>query len=201
MECVEVIPSDSFTKQLKEISYIDGTPEHIKKFFNSDEDSEDKLILSSEDIAWCHRTLTELESHIPIHELLMESQIHVPEYQPPPRNPELEERVRKLRLEQEDRDYKAMVKNVNYSNAVQSDLSQVGADLRAMNKQLVTGAQYLLSVVGTFFALFFAFGMVSDDYGGRALIATLGAVGVALAEVYFIIRDDLREERKLLKKD
>lgn len=201
MDHITVIPSERFLQILHELQNAFGVPDSIKQKLSTDKDDpEKKLSLTTEEIKWCHTKMKERGIPDRVHELLSESEIILPKYEPPPRNPELEARVQRLRFEQENREYKNMTKSVDslHQNEM-SGLGEIGKELRSVNKQIVAGVQYLLSIVGTFFAIFIAVGMTTSDYGVRALVATISAVIVGLAEMFFIIRDDLREENKIDK--
>ncbi|KAA0201852.1 hypothetical protein HAZT_HAZT003169 [Hyalella azteca] len=131
-----------------------------------------------------------------IHQLLDESEILLPTYEPPPRNPELEARIQNLRAEQENREYARMVQSI--AQLKQGTATTIGQEYREIHKEmtthLITGAQYLLSIVGTFFALFIGSSLVVPEFSPRIVFGIIGALIVALAEIYFIIRDDIRKE-------
>lgn len=201
MDHITVIPSERFLQILQELQSTFGVPDSIKQKLSTDEEcSKRKISLTTQEIKWCHTKMRERGIPDRVHELLSESEIVLPKYEPPPRNPELEARVQKLRFEQENREYKNMTKSVDavHQNET-SGLGEIGRELRSVNKQIVAGLQYLISIIGTFFAIFIAVGMTTPDYGVRALVATISAVIVGLAEMFFIIRDDLREENRLDK--
>ncbi|KAK3083718.1 hypothetical protein FSP39_001986 [Pinctada imbricata] len=48
-----------------------------------------------------------------LNEVLEGSELHLPQYVPPPRNPELEARIERLKAQQANREYRDMVKNVD----------------------------------------------------------------------------------------
>ncbi|KAG7165263.1 transmembrane protein 199-like [Homarus americanus] len=202
MDHITVIPSKRFVEILQELQNAFGAPDSIKQKLNEKEDcSERKINLTTHEIKWCHTKMRERGISERVHELLSESEIVLPKYEPPPRNPELEARIQRLRFEQENREYRHMTRSVDASYGQQAaNFGDIGKEMKSINKQMVSGAQYLLSIVGTFFAVFIAGGLVTSDYGVRALVATVSAVAVGLAEMFFIIREDLREEDKFEKK-
>ncbi|KAK8751936.1 hypothetical protein OTU49_011144 [Cherax quadricarinatus] len=201
MDHITIIPSKRFVQILQELQNSFGFLDSIKEKLLSEEDgSERKIKLTTQEIKWCHTKMREHGISERVHELLSESEIVLPKYDTPERNPELEARVQRLRSEQENREYNNMVKSIDPSHYVDgTNIGDIGKELRSVNKQIISGIQYLLSIVGTFFAVFVAMGFATSDYGVRALSATISAVVVGLAEVYFIIREDLREEKKLRK--
>lgn len=191
-----IIPSKRFIQVLQELKNAFGVPQSIQQKISADDTTEScEIKLTTQEIKWCHDKMRERGIPERVHELLAESQIILPRYEPPPRNPELEARVQKLRFEQENREYQDMVKSVdkgNYTGGM--EIGEIGKDLRTVNRHIVSGLQYLMSIIGSFFAVFIGLGMVTQDYGVRALVATIAALIVGLAEMYFIIREDLKEE-------
>lgn len=198
MDHLTVVPSKRFVQILQELKNAIGVPDSLKEKLSScNENCEKLLSLTTQEIKWCHTKMRERGIPDRIYELLNESEIVLPKYEPPPRNSELEARVQRLRFEQENREYKAMTRSVDPAhNRETGGLGDVGREMRTVNKQLVSGAQYLLSVIGTFFGVFILLGAATQDYGVRALLATVSALIVGLAEMYFIIREDLNEEDK-----
>ncbi|KAF2356114.1 ATPase vacuolar ER assembly factor Vma12 [Trinorchestia longiramus] len=157
--------------------------------------SESLLLLTSE-VKWCHSKLRERGMPQRIHQLLNESQILLPSYEPPPRNPELEARIQKLRADQENKEYQRMTASISqlkkgYATTLGNEYREVHKE---MMKHLITGMQYLLSVVGTFYGIFMAAGLTTPDFAVRVVLGICGAMAVALAEIYFIIRDDIKLE-------
>jgi len=195
LDHVLIRPSDNFLKIVRELSSQSSIlPSLDDKLSTISDDSE--LTLTGQEVRWCHERMRELGMKARIHELLKESQVILPSYQPPPRNPELQKRIEKLKAEQENLEYKNMTRSVDASGYNKVGIGEIGKEMRSLNKQLVTGMQYLLSIVGTFFGVFLGLGMAMDDYGIRALAGVIGALIVGIAELYFLIRDDLREEEQ-----
>lgn len=203
MDHITIIPSKRFVQILQQLQNSIGVPNSIKVKLTDDGDFTDcKIHLTTQEIKWCHSKMRECGISERVHELLAESEIVLPKYEPPPRNPELEARIQRLRFEQENREYKNMTKSIDPSHFQDSNnVGDIGKELRSVNRQIISGMQYLLSLVGTFFAVFIGMGLATPDYGVRALIATISAVVVGIAEMFFIIREDLREESKLKKQD
>lgn len=75
----------------------------------------DKL-LSLQDLHWIYRHIIkskDSQNKVYLHELIEGSEIILPENQEVPRNPELEKRCKKLRAQQQNKDYHDMTKNVD----------------------------------------------------------------------------------------
>lgn len=197
---ISVIPSPRFKEILLEFKEGEDTPKSIREKLVAGEDTDKEIKLTTEEVEWCHTKIRECNKPERIHELLSESQIVLPKYEPPPRSPELEARVQRLRFEQENREYKNMTRSVDATYQRENlGLGEIGKDMRTVNQHIISGMQYLLSVVGTFFAIFIGVGMVTPDYGVRALMATIAAVTVGLAELFFIIREDVKKENNIKK--
>ena len=77
--------------------------------------------LSILDVTWIQNYMSqngsELQKNWPkfkyFHELMEESTVILPEPQIPPRNPDLEARIQRLKVQQAERDYKRMTQNVS----------------------------------------------------------------------------------------
>ena len=173
-----------------------GALDSIKEKLSATGDSCGEIRLTTEEIKWCHVKMRERGIPERVHELLEESEIVLPKYESPPRNPELEARVQRLRADQENQEYNKMVESVGLTNKEGAYLGDIGKDLKSINRQMVSGAQYLISIVGTFFGVFVLVGAATPDYGVRALLATICALVVGVAELYFVIKQDLYEEKK-----
>lgn len=198
---ISIIPSARFKKIIFEFKENKDIPNSMKQKLATEE-NEKELRLTTEEIEWCHNKIRESSRPERIHELLTESQIILPKYEPPPRSPELEARIQRLRFEQENREYRNMTKSVDPTAQQENlGLGEIGRDIRTVNQHIISGMQYLLSVVGTFFAIFVLVGMVTPDYGVRALAASISAVIVGFAELFFIIRDDIRKENEIKKNE
>lgn len=216
MDCLQIRPSVTFQTVLKELHTLPGAPRSIARYFTDPPDQAkispstddaladdavdrpSELLLLPSDVKWCHQKMRERGILHRIHQLLDDSVIVLPTYEPPPRDPELEARVQKLRNEQGNREYKEMTKSITRERGFFTDVSTVGREMREMhrelNRQLVTGVQYLVSIVGTFFALYVGMSFAFHDFVPRLVIAIIGALMVAFAEIYFIIREDMRAE-------
>ena len=116
---IKIRPSAELKTFLSEISATDDLFEGLKDvpqhLFALKSDS----MLTVEDFHWLHsfmrlkkEELAFMKKGFRFHELLETCDVVLPEPKFPPRNPELEARVQKLRREQENREYQRMTKNV-----------------------------------------------------------------------------------------
>ncbi|XP_034253446.1 transmembrane protein 199 [Thrips palmi] len=151
--------------------------------------------LHVDDMNWLNTQVKKLRengdqsSGVYLHKLLQGCDIVLP--QPPviERNPELEARVQRLRKEQEDRQYRAMTKNVDTVRMRHPDDS-IGYQMKMLNTHIVAIVQFIVSVGAGF-----TFGFVGVqlmvgplDFGFRLLLGVACALIIALAEIYFLAK-------------
>jgi len=164
-------------------------------------EEEDILTLSVSEVKWCHQRMRERGMPMRIHQLLNDSQLLLPSYAPPPRSKALEQRCEKLRTQQQNKEYADMTRNLRLGPTPGGGVGgEFGQMQRELNQQLVTGVQYLISVVGVFFALFVSLGFADQELAFRLLVSIAGALTVGLAELYFIIKQDMCVEEQVIKK-
>lgn len=162
-----------------------------------DDDKEDKQRSIAYDVLTeAHEFYTEFKrpkkdsEYIELHDLVKSSKVFNETIPEPVRSPELVERLRKLKAEQEQKEYDSMVKNVKVKKRTLGQ--EIGGEIRTTRQQISTIVNFLLSVGGTF-----AFGYVSsqyafsDDMGARIILSIVLATVVALAELYFMARIEI----------
>ena len=108
---VKVRPSKSMLAFLEGLKDKDDVPKALR---NSNSQSE----LDVADVRWIFEKRSEIGEGIRFHELLSECEVVLPSPVLPPRNPELEARVQRLRAEQEDREYRAMVAGIDKATTI-----------------------------------------------------------------------------------
>jgi hypothetical protein len=125
------------------------------------------------------------------HELLAGCDLFVPAYVEPERNPELNERIERLKAEQANREYDEMTKNVNF-NRIHSNKSTESfmPDMKSMQGQLITIANVFLTIGGAF-----VFGYKAIEYsaGTKNFVLQISfglfcAFLVAIADLYFLFK-------------
>lgn len=160
-----------------------------------DEENEPKktTTLTLTDLKFLHQILSEKrqksEDTPYLHELLETSKIILPQNKLIPRNPELEARCKRLREEQQNREYRSMTKDVD---SVRRHMPEdtIAYQLKSMNSQMIAVAQFIFSVVAGF-----AFGFIGVElivggleFGFRLLLGIICALTIALAEIYFLAK-------------
>lgn len=169
------------------------------------------------DLKWIFNLLQERRKTDPdipyLNELLKGSKMVLPENHFVERNPVLEERCKKLRKEQEQREYNKMTKNVDnvrkrdpedtigYQSKSLVDQSVyrliffILFSVRAINSQLIAILQFVFSVAAGFAFGFIGIALIVGDldFGFRLLLGIMFALIIALAEIYFLAKK-LNEE-------
>lgn len=171
-----------------EIQYDDEEEEDEEK-----DEKKAKHTLTLTDLKFLNKILSEKrkssEETPYLHELLESSKIILPQNELIPRNPELEARCKKLREEQQNREYRSMTKDVD---SVRRHMPEdtIAYQIKSMNSQMIAVAQFIFSVVAGF-----AFGFIGVElivggleFGFRLLLGIICALTIALAEIYFLAK-------------
>uniref|UniRef100_A0A224XY16 Putative endoplasmic reticulum-based factor for assembly of v-atpase n=1 Tax=Panstrongylus lignarius TaxID=156445 RepID=A0A224XY16_9HEMI len=139
-----------------------------------------------EEIEWLHKHTKDVGK---FHELLTGVEVVLPHPVEKPRDPVLEARVKKLKAEQEEREYRKMTKNVDSVRRHQPD-DTIGYQLRQMNKQMIAVLQFVFSVVAGFVFGFLGIELIVGDleFGFRLLLGVIFSLIIALAEIYFLAK-------------
>ncbi len=135
------------------------------------------------------------ESQLRVHALLQGAKIQFPKPEElPPRNPELEARIGKIKRNLENEEYKRMTENVDCgqrgSNPREKQDS-FGQELRGMNRQLTMVLNTVLTVGSCFFFVYKGVGFMYPELADGAapvIFAVLAAFVVLLADLYFIAK-------------
>jgi len=203
-----------YTKEIKIDSLNNKDLEYLKDFKVNDNDLQDVLksldihyddeedekeekkkphTLTLTDLKFLNKILSEkrktCEQTPYLHELLENSKIILPQNEVIPRNPELEARCKKLREEQQNREYRSMTKDVD---SVRRHLPEdtIAYQLKSMNSQMIAVAQFIFSVVAGFAFGFLGVELIVGglEFGFRLLLGIICALTIALAEIYFLAK-------------
>jgi hypothetical protein len=126
-----------------------------------------------------------------LHEILSGCDIFVPAYIEPERNPELNERIERLKAQQANREYDEMTQNVNlnrlYSN---KSTDSFMPDMKSMQGQLITVANVFLTIGAAFV---FGYKAVEYSIGVKNFVLQIScglfcALIVAIADLYFLFK-------------
>ncbi|KAF5287244.1 hypothetical protein FQR65_LT12288 [Abscondita terminalis] len=155
-------------------------------------------ILNFNDLVWLFGKLKEDNdqevSKVYLHELLLGSTILLPKNEEIPRNEELEARCRLLKVQQENREYKAITKNVDNVRKPHPE-DTISYQIKQINKQLIAVLQFIISVLAGFLFGFQGIQLMLGtlDFGFRLLLGVICSLIIALAELYFLAKT-LNEE-------
>ncbi|XP_069471449.1 transmembrane protein 199 [Ambystoma mexicanum] len=128
-------------------------------------------------------------SPVYLHELLQDSQIHLPEVVKPARNPELVARLERIKANLANEEYKKITRNVNNQELSRyGTLADLGRQVRSVKALLVTVFNYLITVVAAFACTYLGSQYVFTDAAARILSAVIVASVVGLAELYVLVR-------------
>jgi len=184
--CVPQGEVRSLKKRIFSLPEEKNISDDFKRKLKESEKDKSPLKLTVAEVRWVKENV---ELDCPVHEWLRNCDIELPEPPVIPRNPELEARVQRLKLEQQEREYQDMTRNVDASRARVPDES-IASQLKQINRQLIAVVQFIVSVGAGF-----AFGfigvelMVGDlDFGFRLLLGVMCALIIALAEIYFLAK-------------
>lgn len=168
------------------------------------------FFLYLEDLVWLHTQIRirnkQTDDKIYLHDLLKGCVVNLPKNEEIPRNKELEKRCQKLKIQQQNKEYSNMTKNVD---SVRKKLPEdtISYQLKQMNRHLIAVFQFIVSVLAGF-----AFGFIGVelivgnlDFGFRLMLGIICALVIALAELYFLakklnedlnleFRDDVKEK-------
>ncbi|CAF0940171.1 unnamed protein product [Adineta ricciae] len=126
-----------------------------------------------------------------LHEILADCDLFVPAYVEPERNPELNERVERLKAEQANREYDEMTKNVSCNRLyTEQSAGSFMPDMKSVQGQLITVANVFLTIGGAFV---FGYKAVEYSMGVKHFVLQIicglfCAFIVAIADLYFLFK-------------
>ncbi|XP_063002843.1 transmembrane protein 199 [Elgaria multicarinata webbii] len=136
-----------------------------------------------------HLALREAGSQVYLHELLEGSEIFLPEVKKPPRNPELEARLEKIKAKLANEEYKKITRNINCQELNRyGTLADLGRQVRSTKALYVTIFNFIVTVGAAFACTFLGSQYVFTDMAPRVLSAVIVASVVGLAELYVMVR-------------
>ncbi|XP_035227381.1 uncharacterized protein LOC118199597, partial [Stegodyphus dumicola] len=102
-------------------------------------------------------------------------------------NPELEERIQKLKAEQANEEYKSMVKGLFPQQQNKIPLSE---EVKSVTSQVTAVINFVLSVGGSFIFAFKAveYALPEQNIPAQVMMGIVTSTVVALADLYFLAR-------------
>ena len=130
------------------------------------------------------------QNHISVNQLLKNAEILLPKPQDEPRSKELEERLKKLQVEQEKYEYNKMVENLYSKNPTHK---------HTMRVPMVSGLNFAVTVLACIFGATFALRNIVPDLLLRCAIGF--AVGIVLMciEIFLSVRAIMKQEKEEAK--
>ncbi|XP_064391603.1 uncharacterized protein LOC135339434 [Halichondria panicea] len=122
-----------------------------------------------------------------LHEVLMGSVVCLPEYHPPARSRKLEDRLKILQAQAQEKEYRQMVKNVDTQGS-RNDVLAFGLEMSSLNRQLWTVINFVLTVVCSFVFGYFAAYFADMSTTTCVFVGLLIGGVVFLADLYFLLR-------------
>ncbi|RUS82352.1 hypothetical protein EGW08_009867 [Elysia chlorotica] len=187
--CKHRLPQVSITKNIldavQKIIDLPNVKDSLKQQCIEVQKNE-KGVVSTKVLRDIYKTLRNEGETIFLHEMIEGADL-VPQ-QPvlPPRNPELEARIQKLKIEEENKEYERMTRNVQSRGKQNFSFQE---DVKSMNRQMIAMLNFALTVVAGF-----AFGYKGTElvYGNIFAMQMmsgliLGTV-VFFVDLYFILR-------------
>uniref|UniRef100_A0A1I8MWR9 Endoplasmic reticulum-based factor for assembly of V-ATPase n=1 Tax=Musca domestica TaxID=7370 RepID=A0A1I8MWR9_MUSDO len=185
----DILANNEVTKE----SETHSTKSEKEKEEKASFDKTKEIYLYLSDLRWFSQALGTLRSKgivdVYLNDLLETCSLELPKNAIIERNPELEARCQKLRLEQQNLEYRKMTKDVDATLKNYPE-DTIAYQMKAINSQLVAVLQFIFSV-----AAGFAFGFIGIqlivgnlDFGLRLLLGIMIALIIALAEIYFLAK-------------
>jgi len=133
-----------------------------------------------------YKALNKQGHKVYLHEMIHGADLIPQTLQPRPRNPELEERIRKLKIEEENREYRRMTRNVDFQRN-KSNFT-FNEEVKTMNRQVLGILNFLVTV-----AAGFAFGykgcelVIGKVFAMQMCSGLVLATTVFFADLYFLL--------------
>ncbi|XP_048838184.1 transmembrane protein 199 isoform X2 [Brienomyrus brachyistius] len=136
-----------------------------------------------------HRYLKENGFPVYLHELLEDSSVHLPHYEPPPRNPQLVARLEQIKAKLANEEYMRITRNVDPQEMNRpGTLADIGRQVRSVKAAVITVFNFLVTVVAAFACAYLGSQYIFTETTARVLSAVIAASVVGLAELYVLVR-------------
>nr|KAI8728525.1 transmembrane protein 199 [Biomphalaria glabrata] len=149
-----------------------------------------KALISSKTIREVYNTLRNEGHKIFLHEIVENALLIPQSVQLPPRDPELEARIQKLKVIEQNKDYERMTRNLR----PKSDVLSFRQDVKTMNRQLITVFNFFLTVVAGF-----AFGykctelFYTNVLAWKMLAGLSSGLVIFFVDLYFLMRYGMKD--------
>ncbi|KAF2884602.1 hypothetical protein ILUMI_21566 [Ignelater luminosus] len=213
LEKVELIQTDKedvpycsliTNEECEFLKCLDLDPTEPKNPPKSLPDCSKDSLLRIKDLMWVWNKMQQDKSDstkMHLHELLSGCELIYPQNEEIPRSEELDRRCNLLKRQQENREYKAMTKNVDNIRKTHPE-NTIAYQLKQLNRQGLAVIQFIITVLSAF-----AFGLEGVQlmigplqFGFRLLLGIIFGLIVALAEIYFLakkLNEDNQQETEV----
>ncbi|GFO38780.1 transmembrane protein 199-like [Plakobranchus ocellatus] len=137
------------------------------------------VLVSTKTLRDIYKTLRNEGEKIFLHELVKRAELVPQSVSLPPRDPELEARVQKLKIAEENREYERMTRNVTQRGNKSFSFQE---DVKNMNRQIIAMLNFVLTVVAGF-----AFGYKGTEYIVGKLFAMQLMSGLIMGTIVFFV--------------
>ncbi|KAL4647549.1 transmembrane protein 199-like [Arapaima gigas] len=136
-----------------------------------------------------HKYLRDSGYPVFLHELLEDSSLHLPQFEKPPRNPELVARLERIKVKLANEEYMRMTRNVNTQEISRhGTLADIGRQVRSVKAAVITVFNFLVTVVAAFACAYLGSQYLFTETAARVISAVISASVVGLAELYVLVR-------------
>ncbi|CAG2164370.1 unnamed protein product [Oppiella nova] len=161
----------------------------LKKVMDTEDDN--KQLFSYDSLSLIHKCLQRIDTNYELYfyQLLDECRVVLPQSR---KNKELEDRLLDLNCKQSSRDYKSMTSSVSVGSSPSKETPEVsfGSEFREMRPTLIAVINAFVTIGGTFLFCYKAveYSLPEPHVSTQVLSGLFGALIVAVAEMYFLVR-------------
>ncbi|XP_065831319.1 transmembrane protein 199-like [Oscarella lobularis] len=131
--------------------------------------------------------LSKHRQRVSVHEVLQDCDVCFEPVLAPPKNPELEARLAKLRAQEEQRKYDQMVRNVvSDKKGKDNPAAEFRQEVKKMRLHCAGMINYLITIVGAFFFGYFSARYAFSSFEEQILTGVVFGVVVLFVDLYFI---------------
>lgn len=188
-ECKHRLPLIKATQNIidaaSKVLYFPDTNDRLRKQCIEIRDDK-KDVISTQTVREIYHTLRNKGENIFLHKLVEETVFVLQPVVLPPRNPELEARIQKMKIAEENKEYKRMTQNLQPRGKKAFSFQD---DVKSMNRQMIAMLNFALTVVAGF-----AFGykgtelMFGKIFPMQMMAGLILGTVVFFVDLYFIMR-------------
>jgi len=173
---------------IKQKVIVNDCPDSIKRMKEAKSLSQHSIGVA--DVKWLHNNAS-VGDGLVLHRFITSQSIVLPVPYQPPRNPELEKRIQRLKAQQLENEYQKMTENVGGNRRRPSPEDSIGNQLKEINAQMIGVLQFVVSLATAFAFGSYGIPLINSDLSdtkSRVLLGVFCAVVVGFAELYFLVK-------------